>query len=63
MQVVGSTGVGGESNSAANVVRVAVGVNHRFDRETRAASQVQARMEVAERIDHDGLPRARDNVA
>ena len=31
MQVVGSTGLGGKSKSAADVIRVAVSVNHRFD--------------------------------
>jgi len=48
MQVVGSAGLGGESSSSADVVRVAVGVDHRFDREARSARQVQVRMEMAE---------------
>ena len=63
MQIVGGTSLGGESRSATDVVRVPVGVNHRFDREAHTTSQVQVMMKVTQGVDHDRLPRACDYVA
>jgi hypothetical protein len=62
-KVVGGAGPGGERNSATDVVRVAMSIDHGLDREARFASQVQIMMEMPEGIDHDGLPGAGHHIA
>src|SRR6516164_10089725 len=63
VQVVGSARLSSECGSATDVICVSVGINHRFDRETLSASQVQVRLQVTGRIDNDRLPRTCHQVA